>query len=70
LELRAEAAATRVANDLKTRFFAVVDEFLPPPVAAALAAGVRALHGSGLHASTFRLKVSAFCEARGAYTGC
>jgi len=47
LELRAETAATRVANDLKTNFFAVVDEFLPPRVAAALAGGVRALHGAG-----------------------
>ena len=43
LEARAEAAAERVARHLKRDFYCIVDDFLPPGVHAALAAG-RALH--------------------------
>jgi hypothetical protein len=47
LEDRAEASAERVASELQSRLYAVVDDFLPPGVHRSLALGVRRLHRSG-----------------------
>jgi hypothetical protein len=64
--LRGEAAAAVAAKDAAVAAMAAASE----AAAAAEARRVAAVRGRGLHSSTFRLNVGAFCATGGVFWGC